>query len=50
MNDYRSMDWKVFTIRLIETARWPIFWAIAIFLLRQPIGRLIDQMVHKLAG
>lgn len=50
MDDRRTMDWKAFTIRLIETLRWPLVWAVGLLLLREPIGRLIHVVAAKLAG
>lgn len=50
MDDGRTMDWKAFTIRLIETLRWPAVWAVGLLLLREPLARLLHVVAAKLAG
>ena len=38
------MDWKTLTVRLIEALRWPVAALVAVWLLREPIGRLIGAI------
>lgn len=48
VNEYASMDWKVFTIRAIDALRWPAAFAFAFFLVREPIGRLIAAVAVRI--
>jgi hypothetical protein len=38
------MDWKQFSIRLIEALRWPVALALIIWFLREPLAVLITAV------
>lgn len=44
------MDWKAFTVRMIEVLRWPAAFVVVFFLLRGPIGQFVSALAGKLAG
>jgi hypothetical protein len=43
------MDWKQFSIRLIEALRWPVAMALIVWFLREPIAVFINAVARGLA-
>ena len=40
------MNWKTFTIRLIEALRWPLAFLAAIYILREGLGNVLYRVSH----
>lgn len=45
-----TMDWKQFSIRLIEALRWPAAFALIVWLLREPIGVVMHAMAQGIVS
>lgn len=45
MNDVSGMNWKSFTIRLIEALRWPLALVAICFIFREPITRFLTAVL-----
>ena len=39
------MDWKTFFSNVIDSASWPLAIGVIIFLLKEPIGKLLSLLV-----
>lgn len=44
MDDLRAMDWKRFTIRLIEALRWPAAFIAVAVIFREPLTQLLSAV------
>lgn len=47
MDDTRQMNWKAFTVRLIEALRWPAAFVAVCWIFREPLTRILNALVHS---
>lgn len=45
MDDTPQMNWKSFTIRLIEALRWPAVFVAVCLIFREPLTRILSALV-----
>ncbi|HEX8446065.1 MAG TPA: hypothetical protein VF649_05570 [Sphingomonas sp.] len=46
MNEPKNMDWREFTVRIIEALRWPAAFIAVIVILREPIHALVAALLR----
>jgi hypothetical protein len=44
-----KMDWREFTVRIVEALRWPAAFIAIFVILREPINQFIAALVHGLS-
>ncbi|WP_425228657.1 hypothetical protein [Sphingomonas sp.] len=50
MDEATQMNWKTFTIRLIEALRWPVAFVATCFIFREPVTRFLHALIPGAHG